>query len=832
MADKYAVAAGGNWSAAATWSLSDGGAGGAGAPSASENAYFSNQSGSVVVDATATCLDIDFTKGTGYAGTFSGSAALNISGSITLRSGMTRTYNGAIGLVATATGKTIQSNGVALASGITCNSSTGGWTLSDAISTTGSISVGAGNFNTAGFAVACAAFSASGTSTLTLGASVLTLTASWTMVATVTFSGASSTITVGSNSNFGGGGKTYGTVTLTAGQLSNTMTGANSFTNLSLLNTAAKTTGWSTDSNISVSGTLRYLGNSVLNRILISSSVVGTARTISVGTIDPTSNFVDFRDIVAADLGSPSSIPWAMGSSIGDCGGNSNITFTPSATQTTAVGNTASLTASTHAWTGSPARVPLPQDDVVINSAFIAGRVITWDMPRSGRSMTFTCTGNPAMTPSITVDFFGSISLAAGMTWTGMQNVNLMGRGVHTITSNGVSIIAPILINGPGATWSLNDALSIPITTASICFALNATGLTFNSGGMSVTLNNLSPAGPAFRLTVGTLNMGASTWLFSGQGGFQRVGGTVNAGTSTIIYTDISSAAKTFDGGGQTYSNFWLSGAGGSPTPQMQFTGSNTFTGEFKADPGSNLAFTAGTNTTAATWTINGCTIGSITAAGHTLTKSGTGYVSGDGMTISRSTASPSGRFFAGSHSVDGGNNAGWIFADLVFSDSAGSAVGSSTVSGVAQAVWNAIGTSASSAEVLGVSGAVWDTVGTASSSATVIGVSDSQNVFYQLVSLDEAKLHLRVYDDLHDDDISEKLLGASNIITDYLKLGGVIPSTWMDANGFLDVPPDIKMAALLALGELYKEREGSYANPLSTGVTDLLVGYRDPSLA
>ena len=92
----------------------------------------------------------------------------------------------------------------------------------------------------------------------------------------------------------------------------------------------------------------------------------------------------------------------------GDCGGNSGITFTPSATQTAT--GTASFTWSTHGWTS---RVPLPQDNVVIANAFVAGRTVTVDMPRLGRDIDFTgVTGSPSISNGSAASMYGSLTLA------------------------------------------------------------------------------------------------------------------------------------------------------------------------------------------------------------------------------------------------------------------------------------------------------------------------------------------------------------------------------------------------------------------------------------
>ena len=64
---------------------------------------------------------------------------MNISGSMTLYSGLIRTYTGTLTFNATTTGKTITMAGTTLASLIEINGAGGAWTLQDTFTTTGGI---------------------------------------------------------------------------------------------------------------------------------------------------------------------------------------------------------------------------------------------------------------------------------------------------------------------------------------------------------------------------------------------------------------------------------------------------------------------------------------------------------------------------------------------------------------------------------------------------------------------------------------------------------------------------------------------------------------------
>lgn len=96
------------------------------------------------------------------------------------------------------------------------------------------------------------------------------------------------------------------------------------------------------------------------------------------------------------------------------------------------------------------------------------------------------------------------------------------------------------------------------------------------------------------------------------------------------------------------------------------------------------------------------------------------------------------------------------------------------------------------------------------------------------LVSLTDAKAHLRV--DFTDDDdlISLKIADASDIVIDFLKKQPDPP--WDETT----VPGHVRAAVLLVLGNLYGQRgdNTAEANPLTEPVISLLWRSRDPALA
>ena len=430
--------------------------------------------------------------------------------------------------------------------------------------------------------------------------------------------------------------------------------------NLTVTWTAAKTNILSLAANFSPAGTLTITGNSAINRVLVQSSVVGTPRTITAAAVSLTN--VDFMDIAGAGAAT-----WS-GTSIGDAQGNSGITFTTPTTRywVATSGGSWSATTSWSASSGgaSGASVPLCHDAVVIdaNSITSSGRTITVDMPRLGKDISFAGVLNSPATqinPVGTVTIYGSLTLGSGMGAPAFISgaVTFASRSAAIITTNGIQLqsTSSTTFAGPGGTFDLADDL----TTAG---SSTGSGMVWQAGTFNSNGYTLRSAGKYLPFG-GTVNLGASLIETSASGVvWSYTSGVVNAGTSTLKFTDASATAKTFAGGGKTYNNVWFNNAGSGT---FDITGSNTFN-QFKVDAGRSVRFTAATTTTAADFDIGaGCTIGSITAASHTLAKTGGGSVLVSGATISRSTATPASTFYAEA-STNGGNNSGWTFGPRI----------------------------------------------------------------------------------------------------------------------------------------------------------------------
>jgi len=189
--DYYWVGGTGNWNDASKWSLTSGGAGGAGIPTAIDNVFFDGNSftapGQVVtiigdVSNNARVVNMDWT-GAAYNPTLAGASSQNlrISGSMILSPGMSVTFAGAIYLEATEAGKLVTTAGVSLGSinNLYFQGEGGGWTLMDSLNIGGKLlNLVRGSLNTNNQPVTAAIFNSDysgNVRSLTLGSSEITL---------------------------------------------------------------------------------------------------------------------------------------------------------------------------------------------------------------------------------------------------------------------------------------------------------------------------------------------------------------------------------------------------------------------------------------------------------------------------------------------------------------------------------------------------------------------------------------------------------------------------------------------------------------------------------
>ena len=623
MTTYYLRAGGGNWSAAATWSLTSGGGATGSVPTAADD---------VICDAGSSTanLTVDGTSGTpskcrsivctGFTGTLTmgATAYLEIgdgtAGATTFVSGMTFAPNSAatIKWKSTTTGNNITWGGknlpVCIFDGVG-----GAWTFQSAPGTGNNVTITLtnGTLDTNGFNVTAGLSSDnSNTRALTLGTTTWSIPNSgsigWNIGTStgMTLSAGSSTISdlhTNSNGTFAGGGLTYGTYTCSVSSGVMTMTGANTFGTLTL--SGGVTTGsHQLGANQTVTGTFNSNGSSLTARCYVRSTVKGTARTITAATVSCT--YADFQDITGAGAGS-----WnlsAITGNSGDCGGNSGITFTTPANQYwvpsagTSTGSMSAVTrwASSSGGTAGTGRAPLPQDTAIFdaNSIDAGSRTITQDKNRMSGMDWSACTNNPTLAMGTAVmSYYGGIILKSGMTVTGASgNVTLEGRGSYSFKTDGVSWTKPLVVDcvdGAGTyTLGSNISSSSSLTgtsgswSSASTYTQSYTILTWNGGTFTetgdITLSGaLSVTGGTFANNSGMISSSSTASFTGGTSNIKGFSGTqLTHGAGTV----------TCGASGFTCSTFTKNGAGA-----MTINGASTFSGNMTFSSTGTLAINA-----------------------------------------------------------------------------------------------------------------------------------------------------------------------------------------------------------------------------------------------
>ena len=665
---------------------------GASVPTAADNVFFDANSSSGTTAFTVAMANTprvcnNFTaSGLDATMTLSGtSIGLTVSGSLDWPATLlARTYTGTTTFNATTTGKTITAR-VSFPGVVTFDGVGGGWTLGFALTALGQVNLTNGTLDTSSsgnYAITATSFSSTNSNvrTINLNASTVTLSAfpGWALTTSTnaTVNAGTSTINISAGTaDFAGGGKTYYDVAFTntsGGSQVPGITGVNTFNNLSLSGrTGFGMPRFEVEANQTINGTFTVsAGTLPIYRRTVYSDAVGTTRTLTCAAVSLTD--VDFKDITIAGAAAP-----ASGTRLGNCKGNSGITFDAAKTvyyRSTGSANWgATGSGSWSATSGGPADAtmfPLAQDTAVFPAATYpaSGSTTTINDPYNIGTIDMSLRTSNTMTLGIgtssNVICFGNWINGTGITLTGTASITFSGRTTQQLTSASVTFTQFIVIDTPSGSVTLQDAFiqssTQPTNLAAGTLDLNgfthtvgtrfatvtgdglAKNLTFNGG----TIICPDPNATSFN--------NASTYLF-----------TTTAGTGTGAISMTAATAKTFVGAGSTFNCTINQGGAGALT----ITGANTFsniTNTYKSTGATSILFTAATTSTFADWNAGGeatrlLTIGSVTAASHTLSKA-SGTVSVDFLSISRSTATGGASWYAGANSTDALNNSGWLF--------------------------------------------------------------------------------------------------------------------------------------------------------------------------
>lgn len=686
MANRYWVGGTAAWdgTAGTKWALTSGAAGGQAIPTSADDVFFDAASGAVTCTISTGNTGAKSITCTGFTGTLAGIVAISVSGSVTLVSGMTVTYSGTLSVIATATvtsaGKTI--------GGVTVNGTGITVTLADALNFgTNTLTVTAGTFDTANYNVTGGSFSTSGASTrsVLLGTSTVTLSSASAWMVTginpLTTAFTSSTIVV-TNAivTFSGGGVSYGTVNFTStAATTHAITGGNTFGTLAITPNASAGITEVTFGNDQTITTLTASGATATRRIFIASSTFGTPRILTVTTLTSLSD-IDFQDITAAGAAS-----WTTGTRLGDCKGNTGITFDASKTVYWNLSGAQNWGATGWATTstGTPAanNFPLAQDTATFTDAgSVTGTItigISWNLPAINMSARTT-----PMTLSITVSVsvYGNWINGSGTGLSGTGGITFSGRGSQAITSAAQTFTQGITINSPSGTVTLQDALTTNRASAGAATLTNGT-LDLNNN----TLTLSATATATFRTATGTKNLtfngGSVVIASSGATAFNNAiptGFTTTAGTGTGSISLTSASTKTFVGAGSTFNCTLNQGGAGA----LSITGSNTFaniTSTYSAaTAATTISFANATTTTVSLFTATGAsgrllTLNNSTVRGTTAVIALTGggsVTTPDYLNVKDLSFTPfvtNGtapyKWYAGANSTNSGNNFGILFA-------------------------------------------------------------------------------------------------------------------------------------------------------------------------
>lgn len=679
----------GTWDATTTtnWSDTSGGSGGFSVPTSADAVIFDSLSNATGYTVTCTATQLrcgSLTMAGPLTGnvTWAGTAPLAIHSNVSLAAtGITRTYTGTPTFSGSTTGKTITTNGVTLAGNPIVNGVGCGWTLGSALSDGGAgstVTVTNGSFDTGNYAVTYGALSStnSNTRSLSLGSSTITIQAfpgGFTNNVNLTFNAGTSNIvfTSATTSNFGGLTFYNATFTFTFSPGTMIINGANTFNNVTVTPpTSAGLNILSFSANQTINGTLTLsAGTNATMRTFLQSNTLGTTRTLTVNAFSGTD--ADFRDITVTGAAAPIS-----GTRLGDCKGNSGITFGAGVTRywNLAAGGNWSAVGWAATSGGSPAvnNFPLAQDTALFESTGLnSGATITINAAYNIGTINMSARTSNTMTLAVSSSstIYGNWINGIGTTLSGTSTLTFAGRSSQTITNAGRTFTQPFVVNSPSGSLTLQDAFTSSNNTATAFVLTNGT---LNANGFNFTLSGASSSFDASNSNTRTIALGSGTWTLAGSSAAWSANTSTNltvTGAGTVSLT--SASAKTFAGGGISYSGITLNQGGAGA---LTITGNNTFgniTNTYSATGATNI--TLGTTTqTVSSFTATG-TVGKVlTIQGSSASSPATLIFSGTGVATTPTTDylaitgvrayNLATTWYAGANSTNNGS-LGWIFA-------------------------------------------------------------------------------------------------------------------------------------------------------------------------
>lgn len=651
MATYYWVGGAGTWNATTTtnWASTSGGAGGAGVPTVADFVYFDANSGAGVVTLSGSPAAGLLTC-TGFTGSWAGSGALTLAGDFVLPAGTLNasSYTGTITITSSCTidggtgtfGGNLNINtgttllAVQFFSAATTLTITGTTTI-----TSGRFDSTTGTFTTGSFVTANNASAKSiqiksptitGNFDISIGSG--TVTFSQTAGFTMTLSGATSSIATK--------GVTFAKVafTSTSGG-ARSITGVNTFNTITITGRSTSGVGFITFNNNQTIGTLVVnAGAFAYCRTMLQSNLKNTVRTLTCTTATTITD-TDFQNITISGT-------TASGTRLGDCGGNTGITF-PASKTVYFVGATnfqAAVWATSSGGAGASTNFPLAQDTAIFDnfapaasgSTTVTAEVNVGFLDFSSRTSAMTFTILSASTP-LRVNL--GLTLGSGVTWSsnGALSFNNGQSTTILVNSAGKSIQCAINIDliSTGSVW-LSSALSSGgvITLNSGTFYDNAYATTCAGFSSSVTTiaRQISIDGTF------TIN-GLSNWSVAATN-------LTVSGTGSIVMSGTASPNSFAGAGIQTYPTLV-----NNASATLYITGSNKFaniTNPYSATGATAVAFGAGDTNEFTAFNLTG-TVGKVCTLSSTIF-------------ALQATLKKPGSWQMGANSTDGGGNTGLSF--------------------------------------------------------------------------------------------------------------------------------------------------------------------------
>ena len=301
-------------------------------------------------------------------------------------------------------------------------------------------------------------------------------------------------------------------------------------------------------SNITVTGTATFTGNSVINRLLVTSQNLTSPYTLSAATTSITN--VDFRDITAAGTAA-----WT-GTSVGNWLGNTGITFTTAVTRFARAAGDWTSTAIWSATNGGAtgATAPLAQDTVIINNLSGSGAILVTNTNAICADLQVQSGFAGSLTINRSAYIFGSVTTANAIdvTTAASQTITLASRGTVNL-SYGNRTLLDAVVQGP-ATTNINANLGSPAFNTNRFLVVTGT---FNTNGFTVYTNSLVNAGATIALgsseifSYGTCTLGVMT---ANTASIFLMTSTVLNGTYlfnvNVAFTTAGQSVTIADGGG------------------------------------------------------------------------------------------------------------------------------------------------------------------------------------------------------------------------------------------------------------------------------------------